>query len=37
MVFWVTNQYKSKAERWNLYKLGSTLPQAVARRVRDSD
>jgi CubicO group peptidase (beta-lactamase class C family) len=37
MVFWVTNHYKSKAERWNFSKLGPKLTEAVARRVRDGD
>jgi CubicO group peptidase (beta-lactamase class C family) len=37
MVFWVTNQYRSKAEGWNLDKLGPRLTQAVARRVRDGN
>jgi CubicO group peptidase (beta-lactamase class C family) len=34
MVFWVTNQYKSKAGRWNFYNLGPELTEGVARRVR---
>jgi CubicO group peptidase (beta-lactamase class C family) len=37
MVFWVTNHYKSRPERWNLYKLGPKLTEGVAQRVRDGN
>jgi CubicO group peptidase (beta-lactamase class C family) len=37
MVFWATNAYRSKAERWNFSKLGPELTEAVARRVRDGN
>jgi CubicO group peptidase (beta-lactamase class C family) len=33
MVFWITNQYKSKARAWNLYQLGPELTQGVVDRV----
>jgi CubicO group peptidase (beta-lactamase class C family) len=33
MVFWITNQYKSKAGGWDLYRLGPKLTQGVADRV----
>jgi CubicO group peptidase (beta-lactamase class C family) len=37
MVFWVTNQYRSKAGRWNFERLGPRLTEGVARRVRGRD
>jgi CubicO group peptidase (beta-lactamase class C family) len=30
MVFWITNQYKSKAGGWDFYELGEDLTQGVA-------
>jgi CubicO group peptidase (beta-lactamase class C family) len=33
MVFWITNQYRSKRRSWNFYKLGPELTQGVAERV----
>jgi CubicO group peptidase (beta-lactamase class C family) len=33
MVFWITNQYKDKADGWNLYRLGQELTQGTAERV----
>jgi CubicO group peptidase (beta-lactamase class C family) len=33
MVFWVTNRYRDKSERWDFYRLGEKLTQGVARRV----
>jgi CubicO group peptidase (beta-lactamase class C family) len=35
MVFWVTNRYKDKDEKWNLYRLDPKLTRGVADRVRD--
>jgi hypothetical protein len=34
MVFWVTNRYRDRRERWDLYRLGPKLTQGVAQRVR---
>jgi CubicO group peptidase (beta-lactamase class C family) len=33
MVFWITNQYRSKARAWDFYRLGPALTQGVAKRV----
>ena len=33
MVFWITNQYRSKARAWNFYRLGPALTQGVAELV----
>ena len=37
MVFWVTNRYRDRSERWDLYRLGLELTQGVTRRVVDHD
>jgi hypothetical protein len=34
MVFWVTNRYRDKGDRWDFYRLGPKLTQGVAQRVR---
>ena len=35
MVFWVTNRYQNKTERWDFYRLGQQLTQGVADRLGD--
>jgi CubicO group peptidase (beta-lactamase class C family) len=34
MVFWATNRYRDKSDRWDFYRLGPRLTQGVAQRVR---
>jgi CubicO group peptidase (beta-lactamase class C family) len=37
LVFWVTNRYKDKTSRWNLYRLGQELTRGVVDRLPDGD
>jgi CubicO group peptidase (beta-lactamase class C family) len=36
-VFWVTNQYRSKADRWNLERSGGSITEGVIERLLDAD